>query len=579
MSDIKGTSPAKKESRRALDEVYQSIEQGLSFKLEAGAGAGKTYSLVETLRFLTERKGKRLRQFNQLIACITFTNVARDEVEARTDRNPLIYYDTIHGFCWSIISRFQNQLRTFLPEIDSWTDRLEEAGGTGTRKVEYSLGYRGITNDTISIHHDDVLALKTKLLEYEKFRLLLKRQYPIILIDEYQDTDSGWVEAVKENFLGREDKPLFGFFGDHWQKIYGNGCGALNHPSVREISMGANFRSVQSIVGCLNRMRPDLPQFADNPKCLGEVHIFHTNDWKGNRMTGQHNGGDLPPQAASAALKKAMENLTGSGWDLSAEKTKILMLTHRALAAQQGYGRLPSVFQNNNAFTNKEHPHIAFFIDQLEPACRAFVEKRYGEMFEVLGSNKKYIFTVADKNEWAESMKRMLEFRDEGTVGEIVDHLRETKLPQLPDSVERLEKELENFNPKDQEEIPRALEELREFRSVNYREIISLASYLEGHSPFETKHGVKGAEFENVLVVLGRGWNRYNFGKMLELAEKSPVPVTDKKMFERNRNLFYVVCSRPKKRLALLFTQKISGAAMKTLETWFGAENIRAMNL
>ncbi len=579
MSDIEETSPAKKESRRALDEVYQSIEQGLSFKLEAGAGAGKTYSLVEALRFLTEREGKRLRQFNQLIACITFTNVAKDEIEARTDRNPLIYCDTIHGFCWSVISRFQNQLRAFLPEIDSWTNRLEEASGTGTRKVDYSLGYRGITDDTISIHHDDVLALKAKLLEYEKFRLLLKRQYPIILIDEYQDTDSGWVEAVKENFLGREDKPLFGFFGDHWQKIYGNGCGALNHPSVREISMGANFRSVPAIVGCLNRMRPDLPQFADNPECPGEVRVFHTNDWKGSRMTGQHNGGDLPPQTANAALKKAMENLTGSGWDLSTEKTKILMLTHRALAAQQGYGRLPSVFRNNNAFTNKEHPHIAFFIDQLEPACRAFVEKRYGEMFEVLVSNKKYIFMVADKHEWAESMKRILEFRDKGTVGKVVDHLRETKLPQLPDSVKRLEKELENFNPEDQEEIPRALEELREFRSVNYKEIISLASYLEGHSPFETKHGVKGAEFENVLVVLGRGWNRYNFGKMLELAEKSPVPVTDKEMFERNRNLFYVVCSRPKKRLALLFTQKISGAAMKTLETWFGAENIRAMNL
>ena len=562
-----------------MDEVYQSIEQGLSFKLEAGAGAGKTYSLVEALRFVTEREGKRLRQFNQLIACITFTNVAKDEIEARTDRSPLIYCDTIHGFCWSVVSRFQSQLRTFLPEIDSWADRLEEVGGTGTRKVEYSLGYRGITDDTISIHHDDVLALKAKLLEYEKFRLLLKRQYPIILIDEYQDTDSGWVEAVKENFLGQEDEPLFGFFGDHWQKIYGNGCGALNHPSVREISMGANFRSVPAIVGCLNRMRPDLPQFADNPKCLGEVRVFHTNDWKGTRMTGQHNGGDLPPQTANAALSKAMENLTGSGWDLSTEKTKILMLTHRALAVQQGYARLPSVFRNNNAFTNKEHPHISFFIDQLEPFCRAFVKKRYGEMFEVLGSNKKYIFTVASKNEWAESIKRILEFRNKGTVGEVVDHLRETKLPQLPDPVERLEKELENFNPEDQEEIPRALEELREFRSVNYKEIISLASYLEGHSPFETKHGVKGAEFENVLVVLGRGWNRYNFEKMLELAEKSPVPVADKEMFERNRNLFYVVCSRPKKRLALLFTQKISGVAMKTLETWFGAENIRATNL
>ena len=45
MSDIVESSPAEKAGKRALDEVYESIERGQSFKLEAGAGAGKTYSL------------------------------------------------------------------------------------------------------------------------------------------------------------------------------------------------------------------------------------------------------------------------------------------------------------------------------------------------------------------------------------------------------------------------------------------------------------------------------------------------------------------------------------------------------
>ncbi len=77
---------------------------------------------------------------------------------------------------------------------------------------------------------------------------------------------------------------------------------------------------------------------------------------------------------------------------------------------------------------------------------------------------------------------------------------------------------------------------------------------------------MKGAEFENVLVVVGRGWNRYNFGEMLELASAAVIPVAKQDAFERNRNLFYVVCSRPKKRLALIFTQALSAGAIGTLQ-------------
>ncbi len=72
--------------------------------------------------------------------------------------------------------------------------------------------------------------------------------------------------------------------------------------------------------------------------------------------------------------------------------------------------------------------------------------------------------------------------------------------------------------------MPPALVELEKFREVPYVEVKALRRYLDGHSPFETEHGVKGAEFENVLVVIGRGWNQYNFDEMLELAGAQAVP-------------------------------------------------------
>ena len=162
-------SPAEEASERALSEVRECVDERKSFKLEAGAGAGKTYSLVKVLQYLIDQKGNRLSKDNQRIACITFTNVAKDEIVARTDRSPVIHCDTIHAFCWSFISGFQSYLRTTLPNIDVWKERLDEVGGTGARTVEYTLGHRGITDASISIHHDDVLVLMNSLMEYESF--------------------------------------------------------------------------------------------------------------------------------------------------------------------------------------------------------------------------------------------------------------------------------------------------------------------------------------------------------------------------------------------------------------------------
>lgn len=69
---------------------------------------------------------------------------------------------------------------------------------------------------------------------------------------------------------------------------------------------------------------------------------------------------------------------------------------------------------------------------------------------------------------------------------------------------------------------------------------------------------MKGDEFENVLVVLGRGWNQYNFEQFLEFsAATSQAPADRQAFFERNRNLFYVSCSRPTTRLALFFMQQL----------------------
>jgi len=572
--DVAKSNPAAEAAHRATAAMLACLESGKSFVLEAGAGAGKTYSLVEALRYLVARHGRELSRGYRRIACITFTNVAKNEIISRTDGNPLIFCETTHAFSWSLISSFQKKLRTEVFNLPSWTDRRAEAGDIDRLKVEYTLGHRSIEDGVLSLHHDDILALTITFLSSQRFRDLLTDKYPFILIDEYQDTNADWISAVKEHLLGAARAPLFGFFGDHWQKIYGDGCGSIEHDALTRIGKEANFRSVKVVVDSLNRMRPELQQMVKDPDAEGVVRVFHTNGWVGARRTGAHWAGDLPVELARSSLAKVQTALMNEGWDFSPAVTKVLMLTHRALATNLGYASLPSVFRYNDSFAKKSDKHIAFFADHLEPACEAFLNRRYGEMFTALGGKAPQITGNGDKAAWSDAMKRLCELRVTGTVRDVITHLRAVGRPRLPDDIVRLEDKLASFDPNGGEEKPRRLEELEKLHAVHYSEIIKLVGYLKGHSPFETKHGVKGVQFENVLVVVGRGWSDYNFDEFLQLVANPDRIAARSEAYQRYRNLFYVACSRPQKRLALLFTQKLCPDALGTIQNWFGAEVI-----
>lgn len=608
------SNPAQMAAQKAWVQLQACLDQRHSFIFEAGAGAGKTYSLIEALRYLIKRDGTELIRNHQQIACITYTNIATKEIETRTDRHPAIYSSTIHSFCWTLIQRFQPFLRKEITNIEGWPERLKDSAkrtidrivkervealgekdadivaivtslqqdlkqleSVGTRNVEYSLGHSRADKTTISLGHNDVLILAAKLFENEKFRRVLVNRFPVVFIDEYQDTDNVIFDALKSHVIGTDGSPLIGFFGDHWQKIYGTGCGRIEHPKLKPIGKKANFRSVPAIVECLNRLRRELPQAVEDPSAVGEVVVFHTNEWKGERQTGAQWKGDLPDTVAHSYLQVLLKNLAEAGWDFAPEASKILMLTHNVLASEQGYRQLAAALPRTESFIKKEDPHIAFLVDTVETVLGAFERKRYGEMFAVFGAKLQVIGSHGDKAAWAEHLASLVKLRESETIGTVVDHVRKRHLFPVPEAVERKERALEKLGaapvPDEADEITR----LRQLRAVPYKQVVALRQFIEEKTPFSTKHGVKGLEFENVLVVFGRGWNLYNFAQFLEWSGASGVPAGKTDTYERSRNLFYVACSRPKRRLALLFTQELTPGALATLAAWFGDAAIRPL--
>lgn len=575
-------SAAEAAGRLALERVFECLDEGRSFRLEAGAGAGKTYSLEKALERLLALRGTALLRNRQQIGCITFTNVAKDEITSRVQAHPAVRPETIHGFCWSLLQDFQPEIRALVPTLTGWDERLAAAGvpDLGLRAIQYDLGYPRIADTEVSLRHEDVLTLMSELLGRQKFRSVMTARYPILLIDEYQDTDSGFVIALKQHFLDTGTGPVIGFFGDHWQKIYGDGCGSVEHEALEIIDKNANFRSAGPIVSMLNRMRPALPQIPSDADAPGEARLFHTNAWPGQRRTGQGGGhwtGDTSPEAARAYFDHLKGRLTDEGWNFAVEHTKILMLSHSVLAREQGYPTIQRIYgQFNDAWLKKEDPHIKFLADRVEPACAAFQAQRYGEMFGCLDSGGPNIRRHQDKTAWSLSFQQLVQLRATGTIGDIVDFLKDQAHIRIPEAVIDREDRLAAVGPEPVDGESRRVTQLRKLRDVPYDELIAVDAFIDGHTPFATKHGVKGAEFENVLVVVGRGWNMYNFAQMVEWIDPGP-PVERTAFFESNRNLFYVACSRPKRRLALLFTQILSDASLAKVTELFGGANVIAL--
>lgn len=107
-------------------------------------------------------------------------------------------------------------------------------------------------------------------------------------------------------------------------------------------------------------------------------------------------------------------------------------------------------------------------------------------------------------------------------------------------------------------------------KTIKFKEFQKLYEYLEGHTPFSTQHKTKGAEFDNVLVVLDNGgWNNYNFEKLF-------LNDTSSSVFNRTQKIFYVCCTRSKNSLAVYFN-KPSDSVISKAKEWFGTDNVKSI--
>ena len=208
-----------------LEEIKKCIENNRNFLLSGGAGSGKTYSLVQTINLIKEK------YINKTIACITYTNVAMNEIKERVINNKDFVVSTIHDFLWENIKNYQKELKNCLIELIKCDEiKFKEKNISGdyfkNTKIQYKE-YLDIANGIIS--HDEVILVANKM--YRDYKVLcdiLKDKYDFILVDEYQDTNKFVIEILLDSLKKSKKKNIIGFFGDSMQSIYDNGIGDLH---------------------------------------------------------------------------------------------------------------------------------------------------------------------------------------------------------------------------------------------------------------------------------------------------------------------------------------------------------------
>ena len=88
-------------------ELKQVLDRMGCFVMVAGAGSGKTTSLVKAMAHVAKEKRAEFLKSGRQIACITYTEVAEQELARDLGNDPLCHISTIHSFMWQLIRPFR----------------------------------------------------------------------------------------------------------------------------------------------------------------------------------------------------------------------------------------------------------------------------------------------------------------------------------------------------------------------------------------------------------------------------------------------------------------------------------------
>lgn len=586
-----------------------------SFFLFAGAGSGKTHSLVLLLKKIRDSIGKDLLVRGKNVAVITFTNAATDEIVNRLDYSLVFHISTIHSFVWDAIKYYQADIKHLYcqyiqEDIQKLYEKQEKAKSKTTKTYQSNAEKIGHLKENLgkaktiekfvynpngsnaeynALNHAEVIKISAQMImDNIMLQRIIAQRYPILLIDESQDTKKELVDAffkIQENF---SDIFTLGLLGDQKQRIYTDGKENMVNiiPSEWEQPVKRmNYRCAKRIVKLANTIGKDLDIYAEqNPKedaADGLVRLF---------IVQQQN--EIDNDDIEQTIMDIMCNQTHDAkWSGADADVKTLTIEHmmaaRRLGFAQFFGPLSKVDKYQMAFLQGKVSELDFFTKEVLPIADSIngdgrnaleILKAYSPLLSKQNTEKPYELYLRCRDD---SQKVANIVNGNHSIRDVVKVVCSSQLLPVPE-VLRQASILSTTDANDEWE-----EDLQAWVMVMDLPINMVRGYddyVNQRTRFDTHQGVKGLEFDRVMVIIddseAKGF-MFSYDKLFgvkELTEtdKKHIEAGEESSVDRTQRLFYVTCTRAKESLAIVMytsdSEKVKNQAIS--KGWFSEQEI-----
>lgn len=561
-----------------------------SFFLFAGAGSGKTYSLVLLLKKIHNSIGKDLLLQGKNVAVITFTNAATDEIINRLDYSPIFHISTIHSFVWEVIKYYQSDIKrlycsyieedlkalekkiketknkttkTYLSSVEKLECQKERLAKAQTIE-KFVYNPNGSNPEYNALKHAEVIRISARMIiESRMLQRIIAQRYPILLIDESQDTKKELVDVFFEIQRNFADIFTLGLLGDQKQRIYADGKENIEDSIPTEWEKPVkrmNYRCAKRIIQLANDIGKDIDINAEQrPR-------EDANDGFVRLFIIQQRDGLNKDEIEQNVMRIMSEQTRDEKWAAIDADVKVLTLEHMMAARRLGFSSffapLYKVSKYQMTFLQGAVSEIEFFTKEVLPIAESIKED--GRIaLEILKKHSPLLSGQDTKNPYElylkcreETIKVANLVNENETIRVVVDEIIKSQLLIVPDVV----KQAYMLNPSDIENIVE--EDIRawvEVMDLPINMVRSYDDYVNHRSQFDTHQGVKGLEFDRVMVIIDDSEIRgflFSYDKLFGVKDLSDADLKNKEngketSIERTQRLFYVTCTRAKTRWQL----------------------------
>lgn len=519
--------------------TLENIEQ--HFRVSAGPGAGKTHWLVNHIKEVlhtSERLGT-----SRKIACITYTNTAVEIIRERLGTSATqVEVSTIHSFLYRHIikpylhfiaeeygfdiskldgheevkiskrkikewienhssrhllkSHYSVSSLTNRPEnlnkIAKWLNTLtcafdgdnlvfkadrsksyiyeeEERVYLNTKAIDVLeknfISFKELYWNEGCLHHDDVLFFSYQLVKKYPFVLnVLRAKFPYFFVDEFQDSNPIQVELIR--LLGQQET-IVGVIGDEAQSIFGfQGADpqqfeTFSLKDIQDYRISDNRRSTKEIINLLNHVRPNFIQ---------QGH----EDFTGNK-----------PIVYVGDRSQAIE-----GINTVLKEGELVTLSHKNITANSLKKEVEGIDLNSSLFDELRGIDNVKRYRLVIPCITAIELCRESKIKEALDTLKKYFGRSDQARIKALDLLFLLNSRYSEYCNEPL--MVFYKILKNDSGIEKLS----GFKAG----RPKSF-----YESTNYKDLDLCVNIIEDTSNNITIHKSKGAEFDNVVLVLEKG--------------------------------------------------------------------------